>query len=92
MHTDLRRADRLCCIVDRVVEEQRVAGLDNLAGEPFARRERFQGVLLIITVTTNGKWRLSFEEAAPHQMQKKTSWAAITMLVSGKRKTIASVP
>ncbi len=52
----------------------------------------FHGVLLIITVTTKGKCRFSFEDAAPHQMQKKTSWAAITMLVSGKRKTIARLP
>ena len=35
-------------------------------------RERFHGVFLIITVTTNGKWRFSFEEAAPHQMQTNT--------------------
>jgi hypothetical protein len=52
----------------------------------------FHGVLLIITVTTKGKWRFSFEAAAPHQMQKKTSCAATTMLVSGKRKMIARVP
>ena len=49
-------------------------------------------MLLIITVTTNGKWWLSFEEAAPHQMQTKTSCAATTMLVSGKRKISESVP
>ena len=55
-------------------------------------RDLFQGVLLIITVTTKGKWRFSFEEAAPHQMQKKTSWAAITMFATGKRKMIARVP
>ncbi len=49
-------------------------------------------MLLIITVTTKGKWRFSFEEAAPHQMQKKTSEAAITRLVSGKRKISARLP
>ena len=27
--------------------------------------ERFQGVLLTITAITNGKWRLSFDDAAP---------------------------
>ena len=37
-------------------------------------------MLLIITVTTNGKWWLSFEDAAPHQMQTKTSCAATIML------------
>ena len=58
----------------------------------FALRERFQGVLLIITVTTNGKWRFSFDEAAPHQMQTKTIWAATIMLSGGKRKIRASVP
>src|SRR3954447_23185455 len=38
----------------------------------FALRERFHGVLLIITDTTNGKWRLSFDDAAPSQMQRNT--------------------
>src|SRR5215207_2950789 len=38
----------------------------------FAVRDLFQGVLEIITETTNGKWRLSFDDAAPHQMQKRT--------------------
>ena len=57
-----------------------------------APSNRFQGVLLIITVTTKGKWRFSFEEAAPHQMQTKTSCAATIMLVSGKRKTIIRLP
>ncbi len=49
-------------------------------------------MLLIITVTTKGKWRFSFEDAAPHQMQTKTSWAATIMFVSGKRKMIDQVP
>ncbi len=38
-------------------------------------------MLEIITETTNGKWRLSFEEAAPHQMQKKTIWQATMKFV-----------
>ena len=49
-------------------------------------------MLLIITVTTKGKWWLSFEEAAPHQMQMKTSCAATIMLASGKRKMIIRLP
>ena len=58
----------------------------------FAARHRFHGVLLIITVTTNGKWWLSFDDAAPHQMQMKISWQATIMLPSGKRKTIIRLP
>ena len=57
-----------------------------------ALRERFHGVLLIITVTTNGKWRLSFEDAAPHQMQTKTICAATIRLSSGNRKMIIRLP
>ncbi len=37
--------------------------------------------MLIITVTTKGKWWFSFEDAAPHQMQTKTSCAATIMFV-----------
>ena len=58
----------------------------------FALRERFHGVLLIITETTNGKWRLSFDDAAPHQMQTKTICAPTIRFSSGNRKTISSGP
>ena len=58
----------------------------------MALRERFHGVLEIITETTNGKWRLSFEEAAPHQMQKRTICEPVIRLSSGKRKTTIRKP
>ena len=47
----------------------------------LANLDRFHGVLLIITDTTNGKWRLSFDEAAPHQMPTKVSCAATIRLL-----------
>src|SRR6185437_12233575 len=40
MHTDLRRADRLRGVVDGMVQQQRLAGLDDLASEAFAGCER----------------------------------------------------
>ena len=58
----------------------------------FAARERFHGVFEIITVTTNGKWRFSFEDAAPHQMHTNTIWAATSRLPSPNRKMIIRFP
>ena len=58
----------------------------------LANLNRFHGVLLIITETTNGKWRLSLDDAAPHQMPTNVSWAATIRFSSGNRQTISSVP
>ena len=48
--------------------------------------DRFQGVLLIITETTNGKWWFSFEEAAPHQMKTKTNCQPTIRLSAGNSR------
>ena len=55
-------------------------------------RERFHGVLLIITETTKGKWRLSFDDAAPHQMKKKMSCQATMQFSTGNRQTTSMNP
>ncbi len=52
----------------------------------------FQGVLLIITETTKGKWRLSFDEAAPSQTKIKTICEATIRLLIGNRKTTSKKP
>ena len=58
----------------------------------FALRDLFHGVFEIITETTNGKWRLSFDDAAPHQMQNRTICEATMRFESGKRKTMSKNP
>src|SRR5436305_1854494 len=58
----------------------------------FAFRDRFHGVFEIITDTTYGKWRLSFDDAAPSQMHRNTICDATIMLWSGNRKTTSSGP
>ena len=58
----------------------------------FAVRDLFHGVFEIITETTNGKWRLSFDDAAPHQMQKRTICEATIRFSMGKRKTTRRKP
>ena len=55
-------------------------------------RERFHGVLLTITVTTNGKWRFSFDDAAPHQMHTNTICAPASRSENGNRKRIIRFP
>jgi hypothetical protein len=47
--------------------------------------------LLIIVETTNGKWLFSFEEAAPHQMKRKTNCQATTQCSTGKSPTTSTV-
>ena len=45
------------------------------------------GALLIIVETTNGKWWLSFEDAAPHQMKRKMNCQATIHWSTGKSPT-----
>ena len=49
------------------------------------------GALLIIAETTNGKWLFSFEDAAPHQMDRKTNCQATIQCSTGKSPTTSIV-
>ena len=81
----------MCAASAPVAEGSRSSGCSRQSRRLNAR-ERFHGVLLIITVTTNGKCRFSFEEAAPHQMHTNTICAATIRSESGNRKMIIRFP
>ena len=53
--------------------------------------ERISGALLIIVETTNGKCLLSFDEAAPHQMNRKMNCQATIQLSTENRPTASIV-
>ena len=49
-------------------------------------------MLEIITETTYGKWRLSLDAAAPHQMKNRTNCEATIMFSMPNVNTISSRP
>ena len=55
-------------------------------------RDRFHGVLLTITEITYGKWRLSFDDAAPHQMKRNTNCQPTIRFLAGNSDTTIRKP
>ena len=54
--------------------------------------DRISGLFAIIVATTNGKWWLSFDVAAPIQIASITSLAATIMSGPANRKVTVSDP
>jgi hypothetical protein len=52
-----------------------------------SHRDRKTGLLLTITLTTDGKWRFSFENAAQHQIASATHFVPAIQSPANRKQT-----